>query len=164
AISGDTAIHPTQLAVSASLLTHGSSVEEIVEMLLAATRGAAGDAARTWNWQREERDIRGMRTTRLLKHPDAQPARAAARPGTAAGAPTPQAEPDPAVARAASPDTDPGAAPDTEADVESQAGPQARLQAPQAGSGPRKLKRKIGRSTVAMMIADGVIKRVRREG
>ena len=36
--AGDAAIHPTQLAVSASLLTHGAAVDDVVEMLLAATR------------------------------------------------------------------------------------------------------------------------------
>jgi P4 family phage/plasmid primase-like protien len=72
--AGDAAIHPTQLAVSASLLTHGSTLDEVVELLLAATRAAAGAAAgaagERWNWQREERAIRDMCETWLEKHPD----------------------------------------------------------------------------------------------
>jgi P4 family phage/plasmid primase-like protien len=64
------AIHPTQLAVSASLLTHGTPLEEVVEMLLAATRAAAGLAGARWDWQREERDILNMCKTWLAKHPE----------------------------------------------------------------------------------------------
>src|SRR5262249_44594209 len=68
--AGDAAIHLTQLSVSASMLAHGSTTDEVVELLLAATRAAAGDAGRNWNWDREERDIRGMCASWLKKHPE----------------------------------------------------------------------------------------------
>ena len=84
--AGDAAIHPTQLAVSASLLTHGAPLDEVVELLLAATRAAAGTAGERWNWQREERAIRDMCETWLEKHPDfAARAEAARKPAQEPG-------------------------------------------------------------------------------
>jgi P4 family phage/plasmid primase-like protien len=68
--AADTAIHPTQVSVSAALLNRGHSAEETVEILLAATRAAAGHFAERWNWQREERAIRHMCDSWLAKHPD----------------------------------------------------------------------------------------------
>lgn len=64
---GDTAIHQTQLRVSASLVTQGVDVDEVVAVLIEATRAAAGDAGRTWNWQREEAAIRRMATDAKTK-------------------------------------------------------------------------------------------------
>jgi putative DNA primase/helicase len=66
---GDSAIHPTQLSVSAALLTRGMAVDEVVGMLLEATRAAAGAPGADWNWAREERSIRDMCATWLAKHP-----------------------------------------------------------------------------------------------
>ena len=70
---GETSIHNTQLAVSASLLTRSVPVDEVVATLLAATRVAAGDGGLTWNWDREERDLRKMCVTWLAKHPEIAP-------------------------------------------------------------------------------------------
>jgi hypothetical protein len=52
------------------LLNRGTSIDEVVEVLLAATRAAAGSFGQRWNWQREERAIRGMCETWLAKHPE----------------------------------------------------------------------------------------------
>jgi P4 family phage/plasmid primase-like protien len=68
--AGDAAIHPTQLAVSASLLTHGSGIDEVVTTLLDATRAAAGQFGERWNWQREEHAVRKMCESWLAKHPE----------------------------------------------------------------------------------------------
>jgi len=57
---GDRGIHRTQLSVSASLIGHGASDDEVVEALLAATHVAAGGAGSAWNWTREEAAIRKM--------------------------------------------------------------------------------------------------------
>src|SRR5215831_2905871 len=46
---GDAGIHHTQLAVSASLLHQGMTVDEVVALLLEATHGAAGEAGQKWN-------------------------------------------------------------------------------------------------------------------
>lgn len=55
---GDTSIHQTQIQVSASLLEVGEDVENIVALLIDATRAAAGDYGKRWNWKREEKNIR----------------------------------------------------------------------------------------------------------
>lgn len=57
---GDTSIHQTQLRVSAALAHAGRPEDEIVAMLLDATRAAAGEHAKAWNWRREEQSIRAM--------------------------------------------------------------------------------------------------------
>lgn len=68
--AGDASIHNTQLAVSASLLTRGEPVDDVVDLLLAATRAAVGADGANWNWTREERTIRGMCLDWRRKHPD----------------------------------------------------------------------------------------------
>jgi P4 family phage/plasmid primase-like protien len=65
----DSSIHQTQLAVSAALLNKGVPVDEVVAILMDATRRAAGEYGARWNWPREERKIRGMCATWLKKHP-----------------------------------------------------------------------------------------------
>jgi hypothetical protein len=69
---GDSAIHATQLAVSASLLNQGCDTEEVVSTLLDATRAAAGAYGDKWNWRREETALRKMCATWLKKHPRQQ--------------------------------------------------------------------------------------------
>jgi hypothetical protein len=66
---GDAGVHLTQLAVSASMLARGSHADEVVELLLAATRTAAGEHGARWDWAREERAIRGICESWLEKHP-----------------------------------------------------------------------------------------------
>jgi P4 family phage/plasmid primase-like protien len=57
---GDASIHQTQLRVSASLASQDVDGDEIVALLLDATRAAAGRHGATWNWKREEGAIRRM--------------------------------------------------------------------------------------------------------
>ncbi len=66
---GDNSIHVTQLAVTASLLNARVQIDDVVERVLIATRGAAGEYGVRWNWRREERKVRGMCETWLKKHP-----------------------------------------------------------------------------------------------
>jgi RecA-family ATPase len=68
--AGDSSIHATQLQVSASLLSQGWPVDEIVQILLNATRAAAGETGKAWDWTREEHDICRMCSDWLTKHPD----------------------------------------------------------------------------------------------
>jgi AAA domain len=67
--TGDAAIHVTQLECSAALLNRGVPVDEVVETLVEASR-AAGEHGASWDWDREERDLRDMCTTWLKKHPE----------------------------------------------------------------------------------------------
>jgi P4 family phage/plasmid primase-like protien len=55
---GDAAVHKTQTDVASSMVAKGHDDEEIVELLMAATRAAAGDYGPRWNWRKEEREIR----------------------------------------------------------------------------------------------------------
>jgi phage/plasmid-associated DNA primase len=70
---GDAAIHGTQVSVTASLLNAGREIEEIVSLVLGATKAAAGDYGTRWNWRREEKAIRGMCDTWIKKHPVEKP-------------------------------------------------------------------------------------------
>jgi len=63
----DSSIHLTQVSVSASMLEAGEDVETIVATLMHATRRAAGDYGKRWNWKVEERNIRKMCETWLKK-------------------------------------------------------------------------------------------------
>jgi predicted P-loop ATPase len=67
---GDAAIHDTQISVSASLLSAGVAVEEVVSLVRAATEAAAGDYGKRWNWKKEEREIRNACATWIVKHPE----------------------------------------------------------------------------------------------
>jgi len=66
---GDSSIHSTQLSVSASLLNAGRPIDDVVELLLQATRAAAGELGTRWHWGREEKALRRMCETWLKKHP-----------------------------------------------------------------------------------------------
>src|SRR5258708_2648726 len=70
---GDSGVHATQLAVSASLLNQGTDIEEVVAMLMRATRAAAGEYGDRWNWGKEEKRARRMCTDWLKKHPISPP-------------------------------------------------------------------------------------------
>ena len=54
---GDSAIHATQVAVTASMLSAGRPIEEVVETVLNATKAVAPD---NWDWVAEEKTIHGM--------------------------------------------------------------------------------------------------------
>ena len=70
--TGDTSIHSTQVSVSAALLNRGHPVDEVADILLTATRAAAGEFGARWNWRREERGIRQMCASWIAKHPEVQ--------------------------------------------------------------------------------------------
>jgi RecA-family ATPase len=69
---GEHSIHQTQLSVTASMLRDGVALEEIVGIVLAATRAAvAGNPqAADWNWRREELTILRMGVDFVAKHPE----------------------------------------------------------------------------------------------
>src|SRR5262249_24334418 len=62
----DASIHKTQVQVTAALLERGEEIDAVVARVLAATK-VVGEPA--WDWAKEERDLRGMCTTWLKKHP-----------------------------------------------------------------------------------------------
>jgi hypothetical protein len=70
--AGETAIHPTQLSVTASMLCAGVTVDDAVAEVLQATRDAAGKDPRTadWDWAHEQRCIQRMCFDYINKHPD----------------------------------------------------------------------------------------------
>ena len=89
--AGDSGIHATQIGVTAALLNRGQSIDEVVGIVLAATRAAAGHYGERWNWRREERAIRGMCETWLTKHPEITGTQADdGKADTAAGRQTPE--------------------------------------------------------------------------
>jgi len=60
-------IHGTQLSVTAAMALAGHDVEEIVDIVMKATRVAAGKYGEHWNWSWEERRIRRMVNDALKK-------------------------------------------------------------------------------------------------
>jgi P4 family phage/plasmid primase-like protien len=88
---GDASIHSTQLAVSASLLNAGHEIEEVVDIIKAATQAAAGPYGANWNWRKEEKNIRTMCQTWRKKHPitsQSPPITTPAKPQPAMPSPT----------------------------------------------------------------------------
>jgi hypothetical protein len=69
---GDTAIHLTQLHVTASLLRAGQCVDDVVDEVLEATRLSVRRnlKATTWNWAAEEHDIKRMCFDFINKNPE----------------------------------------------------------------------------------------------
>jgi P4 family phage/plasmid primase-like protien len=57
---GNAGVHLTQLQVSASLIKQGVAQQEVIDLLLAASRCAAGEYGTRWNWAREQRNIEKM--------------------------------------------------------------------------------------------------------
>lgn len=82
---GEAAIHATQLAVSASLLNQGTPTTEVVDILLSATKAAAGLYGERWNWKREEKALEKMCATWLSKHPQSNPPQITPKPQTPTG-------------------------------------------------------------------------------
>lgn len=82
---GDAAVHGTQLAVSASLLTGGMMTDDVVGLILEATRGAAAGYGGRWNWTREESAIRKMCADWLRKHPQGCTPAHSGKPQVSAG-------------------------------------------------------------------------------
>src|SRR5262249_17483423 len=70
--SGETAIHRTQLQVTAALLRTGSPLEDVVADVLEATCNAVRNDPRAakWNWRQEEHDIRRMCCDFVNKAPE----------------------------------------------------------------------------------------------
>jgi P4 family phage/plasmid primase-like protien len=161
---GDSGIHLTQLAVSASLLNHGESIDDVVALLLEATRIAAGEDGQRWNWAREERDLRGMCEDWLEKHPEI----AAAEPGASEPSGPEPGGPEPSGPEPSGPEPD---ATGTGAGAGSATGTASTAtgstsSAPGSTAAPRKAgKRKYGKyGQSALIIADGVIEAIRRDG
>jgi hypothetical protein len=69
---GDSAIHVTQLQVTASSLRAGQCVDSVVEEVLEATRKAVtgNPKAANWNWDKEQRDIQKMCCDFINKNPE----------------------------------------------------------------------------------------------
>jgi hypothetical protein len=67
---GESAIHQTQLQLSASMLNKGIPTDEIVTCLIETTRAAAGRHGEAWNWRKEEDAIRKMCSDWIKKHPE----------------------------------------------------------------------------------------------
>ncbi|MHC2576003.1 hypothetical protein ACVI1J_002283 [Bradyrhizobium diazoefficiens] len=65
----ESSIHQTQLAVTAALLNRGMPKEDVVSVVLDATKRAAAEYGTRWNWRREERKLNGMCDTWLKKNP-----------------------------------------------------------------------------------------------
>ena len=78
--AGDTSIHPTQVSVTAAMLSRGVSVDETVQTVLDATRKAAGATGEKWDWRREEKDIRAMCASWAKKKLNGQQPAAATAP------------------------------------------------------------------------------------
>jgi RecA-family ATPase len=68
--AGDSAIHTTQLEVSASLLSRRVPIDHVVRTIFDATLAAAGAAGDSWDWARERQDIERMCRDWLAKHPE----------------------------------------------------------------------------------------------
>lgn len=155
--TGDTSIHNTQLAVSAALLNQGEDVEDVVEMVLQATRAAAGADGRNWRWDREEKTIRGMCLDWRRKHPEAAQRPAVEKPAVEERpkAQAREASRDDAVRQSAEErrEATTGAVVHHLAEER-----QKREKAP-----PRQAKAK-GKAAAPVVIADGVIESIRREG
>ncbi|MBO0755440.1 MAG: AAA family ATPase [Bradyrhizobiaceae bacterium] len=69
----DSAVHVTQRDCSASLLSRGTPIEEVVQTVLNATRKAASAAGVIWDWERERKKIENMCGTWIAKHPEITP-------------------------------------------------------------------------------------------
>jgi len=69
---GDSAIHPTQLACTASLIRHGLSLELVTAMVLEATRRAVAADPRcaSWDWAAEESRVWRMAADHINKNPE----------------------------------------------------------------------------------------------
>jgi hypothetical protein len=68
--AGNSSIHITQLEVSASLLSRGVPIDEVVQTIFDATCVAAGAAGNSWNWTHERQNIERMCRDWLTKHPE----------------------------------------------------------------------------------------------
>jgi len=70
--AGETAIHTTQLQVTAALLRTGSPLDDVVADVLEATRNAVLNDPRAvkWDWRQEEIGIRRMCTDFVCKSPE----------------------------------------------------------------------------------------------
>ena len=63
---GDAGVHTTQLSVSASLMNAGMSEDDVVAVILEATKKIGGE---TWDWDHEEEMLHGMCRDWAKKHP-----------------------------------------------------------------------------------------------
>jgi AAA domain len=70
--AGESAIHLTQLQVTAALLRTGTPLDDVVTDVLEATRAAMANDPRAakWDWEQEEHDIRRMCCDFVAKNPE----------------------------------------------------------------------------------------------
>jgi P4 family phage/plasmid primase-like protien len=82
---GNSGIHQTQIECGASMLSSGMAVDDVVEVLMEATRRAAGEYGTRWRWEREKKKIRRDCESWIKKHPEikAKADRAAAKSAAA---------------------------------------------------------------------------------
>src|SRR6187402_369327 len=66
-------VHVTQRDVSASLIKAGHDPDEVVELLMEATREAVGAIGAKWKWHIEEKKIRDLTASALVKYPPKVP-------------------------------------------------------------------------------------------
>jgi RecA-family ATPase len=66
---GETGIHLTQLSVAASELRHGTPFDEVVELVLQATRDCVNSEP-SWDWSQEKTDIARMCVDFVNKNPE----------------------------------------------------------------------------------------------
>lgn len=143
--TGDSSIHQTQLAVSASLLNSGSEVGEVVDTIMAATQAAAGPYGARWNWRREQRALEKMCDDWLRKNPRPQPR-------SLSSAATQQAEKTLQAAR------------QREVEVNGAGGQAAAVVNLAERRQARKSKKADGALSISNVVADGVIEAVRKAG
>ncbi|MCK1671073.1 phage/plasmid primase, P4 family [Bradyrhizobium sp. 150] len=92
---GDSSVHQTQIQCAAAMLSKGTTIEEVIDVLLEATRVAAGAYGSRWNWRIEERNIRRDCDSWIKKHPpEEKKKREIAR--EPAREPAPERKPEPA--------------------------------------------------------------------
>ena len=147
---GESAIHLTQLSVTAALLNSGTPIDAVVARVLAATRDAAGAEGAQWDWTGEERDLRAMCDSWIAKHPEITATGGAGADTADAG--VNDAETKTAEDRRREKSTDEPEAETGKTDENSKAAPRVAC------------KQKPGRATIAMVIADGAIKALRQSG
>jgi hypothetical protein len=68
--SDESGIHKTQIQCGASMLNAGMVIDEVVNILMEATRRAAGEYGARWNWEREKKKIRRDCESWIKKHPE----------------------------------------------------------------------------------------------
>jgi P4 family phage/plasmid primase-like protien len=145
--AGDTGVNATQRDVTASLISRGETVDAVVERVLTATQALAGTAG--WDWRKEHRKIHNLCLSWLHKKPEILEKQA-------------QAQQEQEQASAAGDGTD-GQEGATVHDLGAARQKKQQQQEEAAAAGP-KVGKKLKRSDLPYIIADGVIDMIRLSG